>query len=417
MAPSPRLILLTQWFEPEPVVKGLAFARRLGERGFEVEVVTGFPNYPGGRVYDGYRLRPIRRERVEGVAVTRLALYPSHDRNRLGRVLNYVSFFLSATLYLLFVARRAQVIYAYHPPLTVGLAAAAARLFRGVPVVVDVQDMWPDTLRATGMIGNEAVLSLIGRVCGWMWRWADHIVVLSPGFRRLLVERGVAEDKITVIPNWADEAAVSAGGPPPPAAAAEPGRFRVLFAGNMGAAQGLDAVLDAAALLQTAHSGVEVCLLGSGVETDRLKARVATEGIGNVRFLPRVPKAEAGAWLAAADVLLVHLRDNPLFAITIPSKTQDYMAAGRPILMAVKGDAADLARLSGGGVAVPPEDPAALARAIVDLARKPTAELSALGVRARRYYEAHLSFDRGTDAFATVLRQTARRNGSTVGRD
>ncbi len=405
----PRLILLTQWFEPEPSMKGLAFARRLGEMGFEVEAVTGFPNYPGGKVYDGYRIRPILREKMNGVAVTRLALYPSHDSSRAGRILNYLSFFLSAALYLTFFARRADVIYAYHPPLTVGMAAAIARMFRRTPVVLDVQDMWPDTLRAKGMLNNERLLRIVGVFCRWTWRKVDHIAVLSDGFRRLLVERGVPEDKISVIPNWADE--TSMGAPPAsrPEAFGEAGRFRVLFAGNMGPAQALGSVLDAAAILAAGSPEIEFCFLGSGLDLERLKARATDEGIGNVRFLPRVPMKQVGTYLAAADCLLVHLKADPLFAITIPSKTQAYLAAGKPVVMAVEGDAAEMVRRSSGGVVVPPEDPQALAAAIGRLAAMPAGELAELGTSARRFYDEQLSFERGTRAFAALLDAVARK--------
>lgn len=389
-------------------MKGAAFVRRLGEFGFDVEVVTGFPNYPGGKVYDGYRIRPIKRMTMQGVPVTRLALYPSHDHNKLGRVLNYVSFFASAALYLTFFARRADVIYAYHPPMTVALAAEFAGFFRRVPVVLDVQDMWPDTLRATGMIGNERLLRAIGHLCRWTWRRAAHIVVLSNGFRRLLIERGVPDKRITVIPNWADEAGVTAPSGPRPDALAEPGKFRVLFAGNMGPAQALDSVLDAAAILAKKRPEVEFCFLGSGLETERLKARAANEELANVRFLPRVPMADVGAYLAAADCLLVHLKADPLFVITIPSKTQAYMAAGKPVIMAVEGDAAELVHQSRGGVVVPPENAGALAEAVAKVADLPPTELAALGVNAHQFYHDHLSFERGTRNLAGVLGDIAR---------
>lgn len=404
-----RLVILTQWFEPEPAMKGLAFAHRLGELGFDVEVVTGFPNYPGGKVYDGYRIRPIKWETTEGVAVTRLALYPSHDRSKVGRVLNYLSFFFSTTLYLTLFARRADVIYAYHPPLTVGLAAIVTKLIRRTPVVLDVQDMWPDTLRATGMIGNARVLRIVDRFCRWTWRRADHIAVLSDGFRRLLIERGVAADKITVIPNWAaDETAMRAPAAPRPDAFGQPNKFRVLFAGNMGPAQALDSVLDAAAILAVKSPQVEFCFLGSGLEVERLRARASSQALANVRFLPRVPMAEVGAYLAAADCLLVHLKADPLFAITIPSKTQAYMAAGKPIIMAVEGDAADLVRRSEGGDVVPPEDAQSLADVVVRLAALKPNELAELGANARRFYDEHLSFGRGMRAFTSLLHATAR---------
>lgn len=388
-------------------MKGAAFARRLGELGFDVEVVTGFPNYPGGKIYDGYRVRPIKRMVMQGVAVTRLALYPSHDKSRIGRVLNYVSFFLSAALYLTFFARRADVIYAYHPPMTVALAAEVAGFFRRTPVVLDVQDMWPDTLRATGMISDGRLLRGIGRVCRWAWRRAAHVVVLSNGFRRLLIERGVPAERITVIPNWADEQSVTTAPMPRPEALTEPGRFRVLFAGNMGPAQALDAVLDAAAILAGKCPEVEFCFLGSGLDTERLKARAQGEGLTNVRFLPRVPMADVGAYLAAADCLLVHLKADPLFAITIPSKTQAYMAAGKPIIMAVEGDAAELVHQSRGGVVLPPEDAGALAEGVASLADLAPDDLAELGANARRFYDDHLSFEQGTHNLADVLNEAA----------
>jgi glycosyltransferase involved in cell wall biosynthesis len=405
----PRLILLRQFFDPEPTMKGAKFARRMSDLGFDVEVVTGFPNYPGGKVYEGYHIRPIKRETMDGVPVTRLALYPSHDSNRIGRILNYVSFFLSAAIYLTFFARRADVVYAYHPPLTVGMAAAVAGFLRRTPVVLDVQDMWPDTLRATGMIGSERVLRIVDAFCRWTWRRAAHVVVLSPGFRKLLIERGVPADRITVIPNWADEEAVAADPGAWPEAFGEPAGFRVLFAGNMGPAQALDSVLDAAAILAAKCPQVEFCFLGSGLHTQRLRERAERETLANVRFLPRVPMAQVGAYLAAVDCLLVHLKADPLFAITIPSKTQAYMAAGKPIVMAVEGDAAELVERSGGGVVVPPEDAEALAAAIAGLARMPPDDLARLGADARRFYDENLSFDNGTRRFAAVLNDASNR--------
>src|SRR5690606_27764828 len=158
-----RVLLLTQWFDPEPTFKGLVFARELVRQGFEVEVVTGFPNYPGGKLYPGYRVKLLQREFIDGVHVTRVPLYPSHDHGAIKRVLTYVSFAAALLFYGLFGAKRADVIYAYHPPLTVGIAAALIRFFRRIPVVYDIQDMWPDTLRATGMFSNEKALGVVGK--------------------------------------------------------------------------------------------------------------------------------------------------------------------------------------------------------------------------------------------------------------
>ncbi|MDB5745146.1 MAG: glycosyltransferase WbuB [Polaromonas sp.] len=400
-----RVLLLTQWFDPEPTFKGIVFARELVRQGFEVEVVTGFPNYPGGTVYTGYRIKLLQREVIDGVEITRVPLYPNHDQSAIKRVLNYLSFAASSLIYGLFFAKRADVIYAYHPPLTVGITASLIRLFRRIPVVYDIQDMWPDTLRATGMVNNPRALNAVEAVCQWVYCRVDHLVVLSPGFKRLLVQRGVPERKIDVIFNWADEAALNA--PQGKLAANFPGpeQFRILFAGNMGKAQALDAVLDAAALLQARDWRVCFVMLGGGVEVERLKQRAAELRLRNVVFLPPVSMAEVGTLLNAADALLVHLRKDPLFEITIPSKTQAYMTVGKPLLMAVNGDAADLVLQSGGGVVAESENSISLASAAETLQKLTPVERQAMGENAQTYYRERLALSVGVSQFGKIFNE------------
>lgn len=402
-----RVLLLTQWFEPEPTFKGMDFARELIRQGFEVEVVTGFPNYPGGKIYPGYSLKWLQRELIDGVQVTRVPLYPSHDQGAVGRVLNYVSFAASSLFYGLFAAKRPDVIYAYHPPLTVGITAVLIRLFRRVPVVYDIQDMWPDTLRATGMFSNEKALNVVSRVCDWVYRRADQLVVLSPGFKRLLIERGVPADKIEVIYNWCAEDSLTAPQGVVPAAFFGQDKFLILFAGNMGKAQALDAVLRAAELLQQQAPDLTFVFLGGGVEVRRLQQLVADESISNVTFLPPVPMTEVGNYLNAADALLVHLKKDPLFTITIPSKTQAYMAVGKPILMAVDGDAADLVRDSGCGQIAESENPQAIADAALSLMQAGSDERNAMGINSRRFYQEKLSLSVGAGRFGQIFKKLA----------
>ena len=398
-----RILLLTQWFDPEPTFKGMVFARELVRQGFEVEVVTGFPNYPGGKVYPGYSIKLLQREVIDGVQITRVPLYPNHDQSAIKRVLNYLSFAASSLLYGLFVAKRADVIYAYHPPLTVGITACLIRLFRRIPVVYDIQDMWPDTLRATGMINSSRALNAVESVCQWVYRRVDHLVVLSPGFKCLLTQRGVPKSKIEVIYNWADESALMSPLGQVPEAFPGADRFRVVFAGNMGKAQALDAVLDAALILQKRGSRASFVMLGGGVEVNRLKARAYELMLGNVVFLPPVPMSEVGTMLAAADVLLVHLRKDPLFEITIPSKTQAYMAVGKPLLMAVNGDAADLISRAQCGLTAGSENPQALADAVDALAAMPATDLQIMGDNASRYYREALGLQVGVGKFSEVF--------------
>jgi len=407
-----RILLLTQWFDPEPTFKGIVFARELVRQGFEVEVLTGFPNYPGGKVYDGYRIKWLQRETIDGVQVTRVPLYPSHDQSAVGRMLNYASFAASALVYGLFFSKRPDAIYAYQPPLTVGIAATLIRLFRRVPVVYDIQDMWPDTLRATGMITSPRALRLVANVCRWVYSGVSHIVVLSPGFKRLLMQRGVPESKVDVIYNWADDAALAApqGQLPTNFPCAE--QFRIVFAGNMGKAQALRAVLDAAVLLQERKSRVCFVLLGGGLEVAQLKRHAAALGLQNVVFFPPVPMTEVGTFLHAADALLVHLRKDPLFEITIPSKTQAYMSVGKPLLMAVDGDAAHLLKLSGGGVVAESENPQALVDAADALAALAPEQLRAMGQSAQRYYLEHLALEVGVARFGTIFQRLATAKAS-----
>lgn len=400
-----KVLLLTQWFDPEPTFKGLVFAKALLEQGFDVEVVTGFPNYPGGQVYPGYRIRWIQREILEGVHVTRVPLYPSHNQSALKRAFNYVSFLVTSLIYGLFFAQRFDVIYAYHPPLSVGITASLLKLFRRKPLVYDVQDMWPDTLKATGMLGNERLLRFIGRICDWVYRRSDTVVVLSPGFKNLLIERGVPSDKIEIVYNWADEKSLQAPTGVLPDNFPDSSKFKVLFAGNMGKAQALDTIIESAALLKTNHSRATFVLVGGGVETDRLKLKSKELGLDNIQFIGPMPMNQVGTVLQAADVLLVHLRKDPLFRITIPSKTQAYMAAGKPILMCVDGDAAQLIEDSQSGWIVPSENAQALADKISDLILLTPNDLKAKGTQAKNFYERELSVSVGVKSFAKIFRR------------
>ncbi|WP_397451920.1 glycosyltransferase family 4 protein [Pseudomonas sp. NA-150] len=406
---APRVLLLTQWFDPEPTFKGLVFARELMSQGFDVEVLTGFPNYPGGKIYPGFKMRWLQKEIIDGVSVTRVPLYPSHGQSGVGRILNYISFAAAALVYGLFGARRPDVIYAYHPPLTVGIAASLLRSFRRVPVVYDIQDMWPDTLRATGMFSNEKILGLISSVCDWVYRHVDQVVVLSPGFKSLLIERGVPSDKIEVIYNWCSEDDLKKPNKSGSAKLPMNGMFRILFAGNLGKAQALDHVLKAAALVKSEHPDIAFIFLGGGVEASRLKDMAASMSLTNVDFLPPVPMSEVGSYLQEADALLVHLKKDKLFEVTIPSKTQAYMAAGRPLLMAVDGDAAALVTESQCGVIADSESAKSLAAAAIMLKTASPSMLQSMASNGKQFYEQSLSLEQGVKKFGFIFRRLAKK--------
>jgi len=403
---------MTQWFDPEPTFKGLLFAKELMSRGFEVEVITGFPNYPGGKLYDGYHLKLIQKEVIEGVCVTRLPLFPSHDKSKFGRVANYLSFAISSLFYGLFFAKRPDVIYAYHPPLTVGISAGIINFFRRVPIVLDIQDMWPDTLKATGMITNSRILGLVSRICNLIYSSAAKIVVLSPGFKRLLVARGVPERKINVIYNWADEEVLrkSSGKLPKKITSVE--GFKVLFAGNIGQAQGLDVILDAAFLLKDSVPEVQFFIIGEGLQRNSLKTKADSLNLKNVHFLNAVNMENVGIFLDSVDALLIHLNSDPLFEITIPGKSQAYMAVGKPIIMGVKGDASNLISRANCGVCFEPENSEHLAEVVSNLMNLSSQEIKELGDNARKFYDKNLSVRVGVDSFSKIFTEVINNSNS-----
>jgi glycosyltransferase involved in cell wall biosynthesis len=401
-----RILLLTQWFEPEPMFKGLLFARELVARGHDVEVLTGFPNYPGGHVYPGYRIRPWVRERIDGISILRVALYPSHDKSAFGRVLNYMSFAISAALIGTALIRKPDVVYVYHPPATIGLAAMVIAFFRKVPFVYDICDLWPDTVAVSGMLSSPAAFNLLGIWCKFIYRRARHITVVSPGFKQRLVRRGVPSAKIDVIYNWCDETMIQPTAPDPELASrlGLSNYFNVMFAGTMGICQALDSVLDAAALCRQTLPNVQFVFVGGGVDRNRLGKKARDLGLTNVRFLPRQPLSAMKAVLGLADVLLVHLKSHPLFSITIPSKTQDYMASGKPVLMAVTGDAANLVTQSGGGLVCEPEKPSSIAQTVARFAAMSPEQRRSMGENGCCYYRRHMSFRLGVDRFEELFR-------------
>jgi glycosyltransferase involved in cell wall biosynthesis len=362
-------------------------------RGHEVEVLTGFPNYPGGKLYDGYTMRPWSRDQVGGVPVNRVALFPSHSQLGLARSFHYLSFAAAAGSVGPWLIKSPHIVYVYNLITLMPVARLLRKLY-GAKVVLDIQDLWPQSVASSGMLNNGSALKLLRRWSDNGYSAADHLFVISPGFRREMTQRGVPEDRIDLIYNWSDEAAPVASQSENNGYASN-SQFRLLFAGTMGIMQRLDVVIDAARTLQQVAPDVKFDLLGSGVDQERLMK--AAKGLPNVEFLPRCAPSEVGPLLASADALLVHLKSDPLFEITIPSKIAAYMYAGKPIVCGVRGDAAALVAESGAGCNFEPDDAADLCRAVLKLRALPREELRSMGASGRRYYDRNLSLKSGTD--------------------
>ncbi len=405
-----RILLVTQWFQPEQAYKGISFAKMLMDRGHEVQVLTGFPNFPTGKIFPGYKIRLFQKEVMDGVEVVRVPLYPSHDSSAVRRIANYTSYAMSAAVLGPWLTKKPDLIYVYHPPPTSYIPAVVLKLLYRVPVVYDIQDFWPDTLAATGFPGfnNKTILKLVDMYCKTLYKAANKIVVLSPGFKKKLIQKNVPEDKIEVIFNWAIDSEITPSEPNRNLAQelGFTGKFNILFAGNMGPAQRLEAVLQAARITYMQQPEIQFVFIGGGIEADHLKKTASEMKLENVRFLARRPPSEIDQVLALADVLLVHLKDDPLFEITIPSKIQAYLAVGKPVLVAVPGDAADLVHQAKAGLSCPSENPEQLAKMAQEFYHMDRSSHEAMGRAGRQYYLDNLSMEKGVQRFEQTFKET-----------
>ncbi len=404
-----RVLMITQLFQPEPNhLKGLEFAKELSRMGHEVEVLTGFPNYPGGRIYSGYRQQFWQREVIDGIRVTRVPLYADHSSSGFKRILCYVTLAITICFPGLLLVRRPDVVHVYQGPATLVMPAMLLRLLLKIPYVLDIQDLWPESVTSSGMFATSRLSFILDLWCQLTHRFASKIVVLSPGYQRALAGRGVSADKIEVVYNWCGESAASMD-----TEKCEndsfglADHFSVVYAGNLGKVQALDAVLEAAQMLEVSHPDVLFVLVGDGVDSERLQDLCRQKKIKNVLFIPRQPVSEIDRILQKAQLLLIHLRDDPLCRIGIPQKTQAYFAAGRPILVAVKGETAELVARAKGGVACEPENAASIAHAVTELHRLTPGMREEMGRNGRSYYERNLCFAVGVKRMETVLKGAA----------
>ena len=357
-------------------------------------MVTGLPTYPAGRLHPGHRFA-LRRTQVEsGVTVTRTFEVPYHGPSPIGRSLNYAS--TAASLSLGWTRGWApDAVYVWCPPpttvLPAHLLARAGRGFLRRPIgpdgghrpriVLDIQDLWPDFGLLAGVLRESRSVEVLRAIERAAYLAADHLIVPTEGYRQAILAKGIAPDAVEVLPNWIldSDAVVPDAGEVAAIRQREgwDGRFVVMFAGNLGNAQGLETVVDAAAREQ--DPGVLWAFVGDGTDAARLAERAAELGISDrVRFLGRRDPATMPALAGAADALLVHLRPSPLADVALPTKLNGYLAYGRPILCALGGEGAALLRRADAGVVVAPGDPAALVAGVDELRALDPAERVAM---------------------------------------
>ncbi|MBB4735682.1 glycosyltransferase involved in cell wall biosynthesis/GNAT superfamily N-acetyltransferase [Micrococcus cohnii] len=405
--------ILTQWYDPEPgpaALPGL-MARALAARGHDVTVVTGFPNYPDGRLAAGYTMRPRTVEHRDGVRIVRTALFPSHGSGTVGRLLNYASFAVTSALLGAGELKDCDVVWVNYSPITIAAPMFRARYLHGVPVVSEVADLWPDTLTASGFgpggrVG-KAVTAVLHRWTNAMYAASEAVVPIAPSVVDVLHRRGVPRDKLTYIPKPGNEDVfASAGRDIRAELGIAPETVVLLYAGSMGAAQGLDGLVEACRGVDPNHL---VCLLaGGGTEADTLRA--AADSVPAVRFLGRRDPAEMPDLMATADVCYISLSEDPLTPYTIPSKTQATLAAGKPAMVAASGDVVALVEAAHAGFGVEQSSVSSIRAGLDRLVAEGRDGLAQWGVNAARAYSENFSVDRVTDQIEGLLAQIVGRS-------
>ncbi|MGQ0659183.1 MAG: glycosyltransferase family 4 protein [Chromatiales bacterium] len=386
-----KVLIVSQYFWPESFrINDLALGLR--DSGYRVEVLTGKPNYPTGSFFPGYGYWSPLHDDYEGIPVARVPMVPRGSGSRAWLAVNYLSFALSASALGPFLCRhRHDVIFVYEPsPITVGLPAIACKKLWGVPIVFWVQDLWPESLFATDAVRSLAVLRTVRMLAKCIYRHCDLILVPSEGFRSHIEALGVDSNRILYFPNSAEALyqpmTVASNAPE---CAVLPDGFRVMFAGNVGVAQDFATILEAAERLRSKQD-IHWIILGDGRMFTWVQEQVERRGLtSNVHLLGRYPMEVMPKFFSLADVMLMTLKKQPIFALTIPAKLQSYMACGKPVIAAIEGEGARTVSDAKAGLTPPPEDADALADAVLTMYGMTVAQRTEMGMEARRYFERH----------------------------
>lgn len=409
------LLYISQYFPPEmgaPSARGSELARHWARAGHQVSVLTGFPNHPTGVVPAEWRSR-LRRltyhEKVGHVDVYRTWLWPLPNGKAHERMRNYASFCLSAALRGMTMPRP-DVIIASSPQLLVGLSGWWLAFTRQIPFVFEVRDLWPESLAAVGVGGENSLLhDALAAIAGFLYRSADRIVVVTPAFKDYLIHRWrVPAAKIEVVENgvetdlFAPDSVAAAGRRKELNAES---RFLVCYIGTMGMAHGLEALLDAAASLQSKAPHVLFLLVGEGSEKERIKSVVQCRGLANVQFLDQQPREKIPSFISASDLCLVLLKKSDVFKTVIPTKMLEFMSCARPVILGVEGQARQILEDAGAGLAIEPENADALAAAITQLDHN-REQAKTLGEQGRAYILQNFSRASTAEKYITVLRDT-----------
>lgn len=410
-----RILVVSQYFWPENFrVNDLV--KEWVRRGHQVTVLTGVPNYPSGEVFDAYRRNPEDFAIYEGAKVIRAPMLP-RGKGGLRLMLNYLSFVLGATLCGTLRMRdvNADVIFVFEPsPVTVGLPAVWLGKRKRAPVVFWALDLWPETLAAIGVVRSPRVLGWVGHLVSFIYNRCTLVLGQSRGFLGNIAKYCSDHQKIRYFPSWAEDVFVGSEVEPAPEVPLQTNVFTIVFAGNIGEAQDMPAVLAAAELLKD-NSAIRWIIVGDGRKSAWLEAEIAKRGLQEVMLLPgRFPVERMPSFYAHADALLVSLKQDPVFSMTIPGKVQSYLMAGIPLVGMLDGEGAAVIREANAGLACPAGDSAGLANAIQNLAAMTSNQRQQLGLNGKLYAQKEFGRAELMERLEALLNEAITSNKSSA---
>ncbi len=385
------VLIVSQYFWPENFrINDLAIG--LLERGHQVTVLTGVPNYPEGSFFAGYGYFS-KQQNYHGVKVLRVPLIPRGKGGGLRLALNYISFAISSTVAAPFVCKeKYDLIFVFQlSPITSALPALLLKKIKKIPILFLIQDLWPESLLATGAVKSKLLLSLVARLVSFIYQRCDKILIQAKSFACSVQQYGGATVFTDYFPNSA-EGLFCATSSAMPAIPHLPDGFKVIFTGNIGAAQDFETIISAVEKLK-GYKEIHWIIVGDGRRREWAEAEAKKRGLtAHIHFMGRFPLDTMPVFFSQADALLVTLKKEPIFAMTIPSKIQSYLAFGKPIIAALDGEGAKIIEEARAGFIAPSGKPDKLADAVLKLYKIPKLDREKMGVNGKAYYEAN--FDR-----------------------
>lgn len=403
-----RLLVWTQYFWPENFrINDLMVS--LARVGVNVVVLTGKPNYPAGDIFPGYRISGVQREFYSGLEIIRIPVLPRGKGSSAKLFLNYMSFIFSGYLFAPFALKGTKVdaIFVYAPsPLLQAMPAIFVAWLKRVPLIVWVQDLWPESLQATGFIKNRWLLMLVELSVKYIYRFSDSILIQSEGFRAPIERLVKDKSKISFYPNSSEDLSnfVRPEFEDHFLVSAIAQNFSIVFAGNIGKAQACETIVSAAELLKD-HSNIKFFIIGDGSQAQVIASEVEERELKNVVLPGQFPSGLMPSVYSAASVLLVSLRDDAALSATLPSKLQGYLSAGKPIIASLNGEAARVVVEANAGLACPAGNPQALAECVLALFSMTTEERARFGMNGLQYFRAHFDLNQQVEKLISHLNE------------